>query len=106
MSYQTKKQPRLFFDIESMANPETCALMPEPIIEAPVNYKDPEKIAQYIAEKTEAAKAAALDKAALDPDYGKILSLGATFAPDYELSVYIVGAPCEDAPEGAWTEKD
>ena len=67
---------RLFFDIETLANPENCALMPEPVVDAPANYKDPEKITAYVAEKTAAAKAAALEKAALDPDYGKILSIG------------------------------
>lgn len=98
------KTLRLFFDIETEANPETCALIPEPVIEAPANYKDPEKIAQYITEKTEAAKTAALEKAALDADYGRILSIGATFQPDYEVSVFVVGDPCIDAPDGVWTE--
>lgn len=95
---------RLFFDIETEANPENVALMSEPVIEAPANYKDPEKIAAYIAEKTAAAKAAAIEKAALDPDYGRVLSLGATYAPDYEISIIAVGAPCEDALGGVWTE--
>lgn len=76
MSYTTRKLTRMFVDIETTANPENCALMPDPKIEAPANYKDPEKIAAYITEKTEQARADALAKAALDPDYGKILSIG------------------------------
>ena len=80
---------RLFFDIETLANPENCALMPEPVVDAPANYKDPEKITAYVAEKTAAAKAAALEKAALDPDYGKILSIGYAFSDDPDqVSVY------------------
>ena len=90
----TYKQARIFIDIETSANPEACAFMPEPIIEAPGNYKDPEKIAAYIVEKTEAAKASALDKAALDADYGQILSIGfGRFdGQDREITiVYVVG---------------
>ena len=52
---QSHKQPRMYLDIETQANPENLELMPEPVIEAPVNYKDPAKIAEYIAEKTAAA---------------------------------------------------
>jgi len=89
--YQARQQARLFFDIETLANPENCALMPEPVIEAPSNYKDPEKISQYIAEKTEAAKSSAIEKAALDPDYGKILSIGYATSPDGPIKVLIAG---------------
>ena len=39
---------------------------------APANYKDPEKIAAYVAE----AKAERLSKAALDPDLGRISAIG------------------------------
>jgi DNA polymerase elongation subunit (family B) len=85
------KQARMFLDIETCANPENCALMPEPIIEAPANYKDPIKIAEYIAEKTAATKAAAIEKAALDPDYGKILSIGYATSPDGPVTVHLVG---------------
>lgn len=85
--YQPRKPARMFFDCETLANPETCALMPDPVIEAPANYKDPVKIAEYIAEKAAAAKAAAIEKAALDPDYGKILSLG--YATSYESIIHV-----------------
>lgn len=97
---------RLFFDIETQANPEACALMPEPIIEAPANYKDPEKIAQYITEKTEAIRIAALEKAALDPDYGKVISIGMSWNLDslYNPVVHMVGAP-NLLTNGIWTEE-
>ncbi|MDI6770124.1 MAG: hypothetical protein QMD04_10685 [Anaerolineales bacterium] len=72
MNYQTGKQKRLFFDLETTVNPENIVHMPEP--EAPANLKDPEKIAAAI----EAKRLEQIERAALDPDYGKILSLGFT----------------------------
>lgn len=69
-------KPRLYFDIETLANPESCALAPEPIVTAPANYKDPEKIKEYVERETASRKAELVEKAALDPDYGKILSIG------------------------------
>ena len=63
---------RLFFDTETQANPESLSSMPEP--EAPGNLRDPEKIAAAI----EAKKLELIEKAALDPDYGKVLSVGFT----------------------------
>lgn len=68
--YTTRNQARLVFDIETAANPENLSLMPEP--KAPGNLKDPAKIAAAIEEK----KAEAIASAALDPDYGKVLSIG------------------------------
>jgi hypothetical protein len=59
----------LFFDIETEVNPEAVDFIQAPT--APSNYKDPDKIAAYIAEK----KAESLNTAALDPDYGKIISI-------------------------------
>jgi 3'-5' exonuclease len=88
-SYTSRRQARLFFDIETGANPENCELMPDPVIEAPANYKDPAKIAEYIAEKTASAKIAQLEKAALDPDYGKILSIG--YSTGKSMIVEMVG---------------
>lgn len=97
--YTPSKKHMLFFDIESLANPETCALMPEPVIEAPANYKDPAKIAEYVTEKAAAAKAAALEKAALDPDYGRILSLGMAMEPDGPIVVLTVGQTVTEVGE-------
>jgi len=60
----------LFFDIETEGNPEVFDIMPEPT--APANYKDADKIAAYIAEK----KAEQQSMAALDSDYGRIITIG------------------------------
>lgn len=66
----------LYFDIETIADPEAVKIFPEPT--PPANYKDPEKIAAYIAEE----KAKQISQAALDPDYGRVdaisLKLGST----------------------------
>jgi hypothetical protein len=61
---------RLFFDIETAANPTALALMPEP--KAPGNLKDPVKIEAAVAEK----KADQTAMAALDPDYARVRSIG------------------------------
>jgi DNA polymerase elongation subunit (family B) len=60
----------LFFDIETEGNPEVFDMMTEPT--APANYKDADKIAAYIAEK----KAEQQSMAALDSDYGRIITIG------------------------------
>lgn len=73
--------PRLFFDIETRANPAALAHLPEP--EAPAHYKDPAKIAAlrqaqgrlYLAEK----KAQLAAQAALDPDTAFVSSLAFSF---------------------------
>ena len=70
MTHTYHKEDRLFFDIETRALPEACALMPEP--KAPANFKDPDKIAAAVAEK----KAEQIASAALDADYGQIVSIG------------------------------
>jgi hypothetical protein len=97
MSYPS--QARLFFDIETASNPETCALMAEP--KAPGNLKDPEKIRAAIEEK----KAELIEQAALDPDYGRVLSIAYATAPDGPVTVRMVGdvyhaSQCHDADTG------
>ncbi len=42
-------RPVLFFDIETTANLDALVYLPEPM--APGNYKDADKIAQYVIEK-------------------------------------------------------
>jgi len=59
-------------DIETMANPDAVALMPEPDVKTG-NLKDPDKIAAKIAE----AKAEQAEKAALDPLTARIASFAA-----------------------------
>jgi hypothetical protein len=60
----------LFLDIETIARPGAEVLLPEPC--APANYKDPAKIAQYIAEK----RAAQQEKMALDKRTCEIVTIG------------------------------
>jgi len=69
-------RPAMFLDIATACNPEMTALAPEPVVVAPSNYKDPEKIKEYVERETACRKAELIEKAALDPDYGKILSIG------------------------------
>jgi len=94
---------RLFFDIETTANPDALQLMPDP--KAPANLKDPEKIAAAIEEK----KRELVEMAALDPDYGRLLSIG--FSTGDEVAVMLNEAvfpghdyaiPEEDMLERFW----
>ena len=62
-------QPRLFFDIETLADPAQFELIEEP--SAPANYKDPDKIAAYVAEK----RVKLVERAGLDPDTAKICAV-------------------------------
>lgn len=60
----------LYIDIETVSDKEAEQyIIPA---EAPSNYKDPEKIKAYIAEK----QAEQVTRMALDPDYGKIRAIG------------------------------
>jgi len=61
----------LYCDIETAPIAEAAAYLPPQ--EAPSNYKDPEKIAAYIAD----AQARALAKAALDPGLLRIVAIAA-----------------------------
>ena len=60
----------ILFDIETRGNQEALQFLPE--VQAPGNYKDPEKIEEYIARKHEEQ----INNAALDPDLGKIVAIG------------------------------
>jgi len=57
-------------DIECIALPEAAEYIEAP--SAPSNYKDPQKIADYIAEKT----AQELGRCALDPDLCQVVAIG------------------------------
>ena len=83
MTYTPQKQIRLIFDIETVCNPENLALAPEP--KAPANLKDPAKIAAAIEDK----KRELIESAALDPDYGKILSLGYATSLNGPVTVFL-----------------
>lgn len=78
-------QDFLFFDIETTADPSAVALLPEPA--APSNYKDPEKIAQFIAEK----KAALLKDGALDPGTCRIVALALRRGLTASTEAFLVG---------------
>lgn len=66
----------LVTDIETVAIDDAAGFL-EPI-EAPSNYKDPAKIAEYVANA--AAKAA--DRCALDPDLCRVVAIGAMASSD------------------------
>jgi len=79
MGYQNEDARSVILDLETVAIDGVEALVEAP--SAPANYKDPKKIADYIAE----ASAAQVAKAALYPWTARIVALG----------LWVVG---EDAP--------
>ncbi len=81
------KDSILFFDIETKAHHEAVFLLPEPF--APANYKDPDKIAQYVESK----KAEQIAQAALDPDLGQVLAIALQSGLDGVTRVHLVGDP-------------
>lgn len=62
----------LILDIETVGLSEASAWLDEEPITAPATYKDPVKIAEYVAK----AQASRLDKLALDPDCNRIVAFG------------------------------
>src|SRR3990167_6147583 len=70
MCYQNENAARLIFDIETAPLPEAPEYI-EPA-EAPANYKDPLKIAEYVAAKN----AEAVAKCGLDVDLCRIVAIG------------------------------
>ena len=64
-------RPWLVFDIETVPLSDVAEYLTEPV-EAPANYKDPLKIASYIAEATQRQ----IEKAALDLDLCEIAAIG------------------------------
>ncbi len=70
MGYNNMNARRMIFDIETCPLPEAIEYLEA--VEAPSNYKDPEKIAAYIAEK----QADQLSRCALDPDLCRIVAIG------------------------------
>jgi len=77
----------LFFDIETTANADAIALLPEP--SAPANYKDQDKIAQYITEK----KAEQIAQAPLDADLGKVIAISLQNGIESAVEVHLIGDP-------------
>ena len=74
----------VIFDIETTPNLDAVNLLPEPT--APANYKDPAKIAEYIAEKKEDQ----ISGMALDPDFCKVKSI-AVKVDGHAIEVILVG---------------
>lgn len=65
---------------------------------APGNYKDPEKIAAYVAE----AKREQLSKAALDVDLGRVVALGVLLGGDDEPLVHLARDEQDEASLLDW----
>jgi len=80
-------KPVLFFDIETTANPDAIELLPEP--SAPANYKDADKITQYVSEK----KAEQIAQAPLDADLGKVIAIAMQFGVENQVEVSLAGDP-------------
>lgn len=80
-------KPILFFDIETSVHPDAIALLPEP--SAPANYKDADKIAQYVTDK----KAEQLAQAPLDADLGKVIAISLQSGVDGPMDVHLSGDP-------------
>jgi DNA polymerase elongation subunit (family B) len=68
--WKSDNNNQLVIDIETMANPDAIALLPEPSIDS--RLKDPAKIAEAKAE----AKTKQIEKMALSPLTGKIAAIG------------------------------
>lgn len=86
----------LCFDLETAAIDDAADYIEAG--SAPTNYKDPEKIAAYVAE----AKAAAVSKCALDPDLCRVVALGYRL-PDGSVTCYTSGDSNErDIIEDFW----
>lgn len=75
--------PRMFFDLETIANLDSLRFAPEP--EPPANLKDPEKIAKALEEKRQEQ----IDRAPLDPDYGEIVTIGYAVHPEDDPTVLV-----------------
>jgi hypothetical protein len=85
MGYNNDGAARICFDIETAPLEDAASYMGDVTVDAPSNYKDPIKIAAYIA----AARAEQLDRCALDVDLCRIVAIGwqcETRAPEVMLS--------------------
>lgn len=90
-------EPNLFtFDIETAPLDDDALRAMEPEFEAPANYKNPEKIADYIAE----ARAKWKEKAALSPLTGRVIMFPCLRSGDDPV-VDIIGGDGQDWSEQA-----
>lgn len=70
MGFNSEDAGRIVIDLESVASPDAAAML-DPV-RAPSNWKDPAKIAAYVAEK----QAEQVSKAALEPDLCEVVAIG------------------------------
>ena len=77
--------PILFFDIETAVNLDALPFLPEPT--ALGNYKDAEKIAQYVAEK----KTEQITQAPLDADLGRVTAITLQCGLEDALETHLIG---------------
>lgn len=97
MGMNNENARRLVFDIETIPLPDAVRYIES--AEAPSNYKDPEKIAAYIA----AENAKALDRCGLDVDLCQICAIGVQGEWD-EAPRVRVGLDERDGIEWFWRE--
>src|SRR5262252_7655260 len=81
----------LIVDIATTALDNVAAYLDGEVIQAPANWKDPVKIAAYVAEK----QAERIERAALDPDLGRISAIGFIETHDRDMTVRL----CKDEDE-------
>ena len=85
---------RLFLDLETIPDQrEGAADKAASLISAPSNYRDPEKIAAYVAERA----AEAWRKTSLDGGYGEVICIG--YALDNEPAV-VLHRKADSGPDG------
>jgi predicted PolB exonuclease-like 3'-5' exonuclease len=85
MGYNNDGATRLVFDVETAPLEDVASYMGEVPIEAPANYKDPVKIAAYVA----AARAEQLDRCALDVDLCRIVAIGWWRECDRDVTLHV-----------------
>jgi hypothetical protein len=86
----------LFVDIETVGNPVMEQFLKPP--QAPKNYKDPQKIAAYVANK----QADQVSRMALDIDYARIVSIAIGRGFKGEPEVRLAGSDKEEAEVLTW----
>lgn len=103
MGYQNEHANRLVFDLETAPLPDAADyLEPE---SAPSNYKDPVKIAEFIATK----QAENLSRCSLDPDLCRVVAIGWQWEPldgASELVASTVGMPEELMLRAFWSQAE
>ena len=102
MGLNNDQATRICFDLETYPIDGAEAFLDEPT--APSNFKDPEKIAAYIAEK----KAIELSRCALDPDLCRIVAIGWQMEGEAKRVGHVIADPRDeyDAVLAFWLENN